>query len=196
MSSILDMVRASLGDSAVKQISEKLGQDTAKTEDAVKTALPMIVGALAKSAQKGNADGLAQALERDHDGGILDNVSDFMRRGNFEQGSGILGHVMGDKAGAAAKALGSSTGIDSDKAGSLMAMLAPVVMGAMGKVKQEKGLDADSLKRVLSGEEREIDQQAPGIMGAIGGLLDADGDGDTDFSDLLAQGRRGLSRFF
>lgn len=196
MSSILEMVRASLSDSAVSQISKTLGEDKSKTEDAVKTALPMIVGALSRSAQKGNAEGLANALERDHDGGILNNVSDFMSGGNFEQGSGILGHVMGGKVDAAAKALGGTAGIEREKAASLMAMLAPVVMGAMGKVKRDKGLDADSLKRVLGGEEREIDQQAPGIMGAIGGLLDADGDGDTDMADLLAQGRKSLSRFF
>ena len=55
MSSILEMVRASLGDSAVSQISKTLGEDKSKTEDAVKTALPMIVGALSRSALSRNA---------------------------------------------------------------------------------------------------------------------------------------------
>ncbi len=196
MESLFDMVRSSLGNDAVRQISNELGQDTKKTEDAVSAALPMLIGALSKSARNDNADGLARALERDHDGAILNNVQDFVRNGNFADGAGILGHVLGSKKEQAAAAVGGSAGMENEKASSLMAMLAPVVMGALGKVKREQGLDAGALTRVLAGEEREIEKKAPGVMGALSGMLDADGDGDTDMADLLAQGRRTLSRFF
>jgi hypothetical protein len=192
---IMDLVKSSLSNDVISKIGRHLGQDEDRTQGAVSTALPMLIGALSKSAGRDSGEGLARALDTRHSGDILDNVKGFLDAGDFADGAGILGHVLGNKTEQAATALGGSTGLKKEQASSLMAMLAPVVMGALGKVKRQQNFDAGALTKALAGQEREIDKRTPGLMGALGGLLDADGDGDTDLADLLAQGRRGLSKF-
>jgi hypothetical protein len=60
-------------------------------------------------------------------------------------------------------------------------MLAPIVMGYLGKQKQTQGVGADGLGGLLGGLMGGAQQQQPqgsdGIMGMLGGLLDSDGDG-------------------
>lgn len=54
-------------------------------------------------------------------------------------------------------------------------MLAPVVMGALGKQKQESGLDVGALAQMLGGQQSQM--QSNPLMAAATALLDADGDG-------------------
>jgi hypothetical protein len=73
--------------------------------------------------------------------------------------------------------LSQTTGLDAGKAGQLLIMLAPLVMGALGRAKQERGLDAGGLSNLLAGERVNLNQSAPGVMGMLGRFLDRDGDG-------------------
>ena len=196
MDTVLDLIRSAMGAKAVDQISEQLGQDHDATTNAVRSAMPVLIGALGKRAQSDGGSGLARAIDKDHDGSILTNVEGFLKAGDFRDGAGILGHLFGAKTNQAATAVGKSAGLNAGQASSLMVMLAPIVMGALGKMKKDSNLDAGRLTEVLSGQGKDLDQRTPGLMGAIGGLLDADGDGDTDLADLLAHGRRHLINFF
>ena len=45
---------------------------------------------------------------------------------------------------------------------SLMGMLAPMVMGAIGKKKRDDGMDRGGLGGMLKGERKQIEQQASG----------------------------------
>lgn len=55
---------------------------------------------------------------------------------------------------------------------------------------------AQALNSVLDGEADMLEKKAPGVMGALGGFLDADGDGDTDLSDILSHGAKSLGGLF
>ena len=56
-----------------------------------------ILGAMANNASKpGGADSLLGALQKDHDGSILDNLGGFLGQPNTDDGNGILGHVFGN----------------------------------------------------------------------------------------------------
>ena len=58
----------------------------------------MLVGALARNAQDpSKAGALSNALSRDHDGSVLDDVAGYLGRGDDADGDGILGHVLGGK---------------------------------------------------------------------------------------------------
>ena len=76
-----------------------------------------------------------------------------------------------------------------------MATLAPILMGAIGKTRQEQQLSPRDLRRALDDEEQEFDRRSPTMLGAVWRLLDADGDGDTDIGDLMKHGARGLGGF-
>ena len=186
MSSMLDSVMARIGDRDISELSRAVGADEGSTREALGAALPMILAGLAKnSAQPAGAAALDSALERDHDGGLLDNLSGFLGRGDAGPGEAILGHVFGNRRGAVETGVSRSSGIDPAQAARLMAMAAPIVMAVLGKQRRQKQLDAGGLGDLLQQQHREVQQRAP-QLGGLARLLDADGDGSV--ADDIASG--------
>jgi len=140
--------------------------------------VPLLLSALSRNAQRpGGAEALSAALERDHDGSVLDNLQGFL--GNYQEsnGAGILGHVLGEKRPAVESALGQSTGLDSGQIGRVLEMAAPIVMGLLGRQQRRQGLDAQGLAGLLMNENQHIQRRAPEAQGLLSQLLDQDGDG-------------------
>ena len=196
MSSIFDLITSSLDSGSMAQISKQLGQDTGTTRTAINSALPMLLGALKKSSQADSGEGLARALNTKHDGSILDDVAGYLSKNDQTDGAGILKHVLGSNRDLAASTLQMASGVGKEQASSLLATLAPVVLGALGKAKRDSGLRDEDLTRVLDGETRVLEEKAPGMMAALTGVLDADGDSDTDLSDVLSRGSKMLGGLF
>ena len=195
MSALMDLLQSTIKDSSIGEISRQLGQDERTTSDAIDTALPMLIGALKRSTASDDGAGLERALEKKHDGSILDDVAGYVSKNDQTDGRGILGHILGQNRDAAAMVLGAQSGIGEGKAASLMATLAPVVLGALGKAREQKNLKGGDLTRLLADESDSLTQRSPSVMGAISGLLDRDGDGDTDLLDINKAGKAGLGQF-
>lgn len=197
MSSILDALTSQLGGDAVSQISRQLGSDSNATSGAIAAALPMILGGLISNAGDDNgASALGKALDRDHDGSLLDDLGGFLGNNSVQDkhGGGILGHVFGSKdGGAAAGAVAKSSGLDSRAAGQLMKILAPMVMAQLGRQKRQSNLDNTGLSDLLRGERRQIEARPE--MGMFGKMLDRDGDGSA-LDDLAKAGAGMLGGLF
>jgi hypothetical protein len=192
----MDLVMGQLSGAPTKRISNNLGADEGAVGSAIGMALPMLLGALSRNASNDEgARSLDGALEKDHDGSILDNLSGFLGQPEQGPGDGILRHVLGAKRPAVEQGLSKSTGLDAGTIGQLLITLAPVVLGAIGKAKREKQMDAGGLSQFLAGERQEIEQSAPDKMGLIAGLLDADGDGQIE-ADEIAKGVGLLGKLF
>lgn len=177
MSSLLDSVMDQLGGSNLQQLSQAVGADEGTTRNALSAALPMILAGLAKNASRPEgAAALNNALAKDHDGGLLDNLSGFLGEGNASPGEAILGHVFGDRKPAVAKGVSKTSGIDAAQAAKLLAMAAPLVMAYLGKQRRQKQLDPGALGQMLEHEQQEIQRKAP-ELGGLGRMLDSDGDG-------------------
>lgn len=176
--SLLDMVQQRLGGQAVDQISRRIGADPGTTGNAIDAALPLLLSALARNATAGGeAESIDTAITQDHDGSILDDVPGFLNQAESGPGDGILRHVLGGRQQTVQTGLGQATGLDPQKAGQLLAMLAPLVMGALGRAKRERGLDTNSLSNLLSGEQDRLQETAPGVMGTLSRFLDRNNDG-------------------
>lgn len=194
MSSLLDMLERQIGDPQIRRISNTVGADEGQVRTAVAGALPLLVSALADNAKKPQgAQALAGALERDHDGGLLDKVDDFLGQGNTADGFGILGHVLGNRRSAAEQGIGRASGLDGSQVAQLLALLAPLVMGALGRVKQERDMGPGGLSDLL-GKEREQVQSRAGGKDLLTTFLDRDGDGSM-MDDALEMGAGLLSGF-
>lgn len=177
MTALLDLLQDQIGDGEIAQLSRSLGAGEDQVRKAVAGALPLLVSGLAENArQPQGAAALAGALERDHDGGILEQIGGFLSQGNAGDGVGILGHVFGERREAAAKGVGQLSGLDAGKAGQLLALLAPIVLGALGRVKRERSMGPGDLGDLL-GRERDTLRQRGGGQDLLTSLLDRDGDG-------------------
>src|SRR3954471_15475061 len=167
--SLLEMLQQQIGGQAVDHISQKLGADRGTTGNAIDAALPLLLSAGARNA--GNpqqAQSLDRAVSQDHDGSILNDVPGFINRAQSGPGAGILNHILGGQQQAVQNGLSQTTGLDAGRTGQLLTMLAPLVMGAVGRAKRENQLDSNGLSTMLTGEQERLKESAPGVMGALG----------------------------
>ena len=177
--SIFDMIMGQLNGDKLRQLGQQAGTDEGKAKQGMQAVIPVLLGAMERNAGDGaGAQALKSALEKDHDGSILDNLGDFL--GNPEQGngSGILKHVLGERKGKVEERLAQRSGLEQGALGKLMELAAPLVMGALGQQqKQAGGFNTDMLGELL-GKQREASESGGGILGMAADMLDSDGDGD------------------
>jgi hypothetical protein len=177
MSALMEILGQSLGGDTMDQIGDQLGVDRATAASAVGVALPVLVGALSRNASTpGGHDALESALERDHDGGILDDLGGFLGGGAGGAGGSILGHVLGGRRDSMAESVGRASGLDAGSAAQLLAMLAPIVLGALTRARQQGG--GGALTDILGGAQSRMQQTAPQGMDIVTQMLDSNHDGN------------------
>ena len=175
MTSILDAVRQQLGPDTIQQMSGAIGADPSATANAVNLAIPALLGGLSQNAaQPQGAAALDSALNQ-HDGSILDNLGGLLGGGGGGgAGAAILGHIFGSRRAPVEQGVGKATGLDAAQVARLMAMLAPIVMGVLGRMKKEKGLDASRLPDVLQqsgGDNNQLDDLLRMGTSVLGGMF-------------------------
>lgn len=194
MSFITDMIVQQIGTSGAKMVADKFGIPQSVAQMAISAALPMLVGGLGRNAaEPAGAESLSGALDK-HDGGVMNDLMGLLGGQQPEKqddGMAILGHILGNKKQNASQALGQTAGLDPAQSEELMAMLAPIVLGQLGKTKKEEGLDASGLAKLLGQEKEVADEQ----LGGMARLLDMDGDGDVT-NDMLKLGGSLLGGLF
>ena len=186
MSSILDLLGSQLGSAEMKQLAAQIDAPHQQTASAVQAALPMLLGALQRNASTpGGADSLLSALDRNHDGSVLDDVAGFF--GQAATGSDLqsLDHIFGGRKAPVADAVSRASGLGAGQVTQLLAQLAPLVLGALGRMRKTQGVDAGGLGDLLGGAMSQLHASNTGLGGLLGGLLDADGDGS--IADHLLQ---------
>lgn len=178
MNALTQMITQQLAGSAISQISSRLGADPGTTGKAVSIAVPLLVSALAhNSSTPEGAEALNQAIARDHDGSILDNLGSFLGNTEAANGAGILGHVFGNNQSNVENSLAQNTGLDPSAASQLLQTIAPLVMGALGKTQQQQGLDANGLSAYLDEQHQQTQAAAPDVMGMLSSFIDTNKDG-------------------
>ena len=187
MANLIELLQSQMTDQVLDSLTSKIGAtDRTQTKAAADGIFSTLATALSKNVQKpGGADGLLGALDRDHDGSYLDDIVG-MLGGQQQQrqpqnqstlnGAGILKHVLGGNQSNVIDMVAKMSGLNSNSSGSLLTMLAPMVLGALGKQKNQNGLDASGITDLLTNSVKsQANNNAQ--MGFIGKLLDADGDG-------------------
>lgn len=174
--SLLDMMMSQLGGQSA-ELSRQLGADQDQTRTAMAAAVPLLMGALTRNASEPDgAASLLSALSRDHDGSILDNLGGALAAPDTAAGDGILGHVLGSRRTAVEAGVSQSSGMEPKAVSRMLTMLAPVIMGAVGRTQRQQNLDAGGLAAML-GSERDQALAAAPDLGMLGNLLDSDNDG-------------------
>jgi len=197
---LMDLVKGQLGQAAMQQIAKQLGggANPQQVSTATDGILSTLMSALANNtkSQEG-ASSLLNALDNDHDGGILDNLEDLIG-GNTSNinprsanGAGILKHLLGNNQSSAIDMITKMSGLGGSQAGSLMTMLAPILMGTLGKQKSQQGLDIGGLANLLNGQTHQRRSSGNPLFDMANKFLDADGDGSA-VDDIMSKVGGGL----
>lgn len=175
----MDILQGQLSEEMVGQLSEHIGAEPQQTAQAANGIFATLLGGLANNASsEGGLAALGSALDRDHDGSMLDDlagmVGGMLQGGGQESratnGLGMLGHILGDRQEVAAEQIGQSSGLSAGQVMKLLPILAPIVMSVLGKTKSSGGLDLGSLAGVLMGGAQQAQQQ-DGMGDLLGNIL-------------------------
>jgi hypothetical protein len=128
----------------------------------------------------GGGGGMANIL-----GGLLGTAPASSRTGNI---GGILGNILGgaNNVPQVQQGVSKASGLSASQIGLLMSILAPLIMGALGKMKRQQGLDAGGLARVLENDRNTIQQRVPEAAN-MPKILDSNRDGKVDMKDDIAK---------
>ena len=127
------------------------------------------------TAKPSGAQALDSALAKDHDGSIFDNLGGFLDGAASGPGAGILGHVLGGSRPQVEQKIAETSGLSLDKVAPLLITVAPLVMGALGKLKRDKNLDATAVANTLATERKAAEDNDGGnvlssVLGMLGGM--------------------------
>lgn len=203
MSGLMDLISQHIGKDQISQIAKHIGASPEQTESAVSLAIPTLLGAVARKADSNEgASELHQAVQSHDSGSMLGGLGGLLSGsagsaitsalgGGGSGGVGdLLGSLLGGRQSKVEQGIGKASGLSATQIGSLMSMLAPLIMGTLGKTVQSKNMDADGMAGMLRDEKKSMENQASG--GLLSGLLDQDGDGDFDFQDIMKLGMKKL----
>jgi len=168
----------------VGRIATTLGFDRNKIQSAITGAVPALLAAFNDAAtQPGGAQKVADAAGQQ--AGSLGNLARVLTAGEpsslVDKGSQLLSLlVSGQNQNALIGAIAKFTGLGQGASGSLLGMLAPIVMGTIGKHQSAAGaLDANGIATLFAGQKDNIAAALPSGFGNLlsgTGLLNSLGD--------------------
>jgi hypothetical protein len=155
----------------VGRIAAALGLNRSDAQSGVSAAVPALLAAFTGLADKpGGAQSLVNTIKQQS--GVADNFASMIGGSNqasfIDRGSSLLTSMLGSSdASSLAGAVGRFAGLGQTKATSLLGMLAPLVMGLIGKQIGTRGIDVGSLTSLLASQRDQIAQALPSGMGQM-----------------------------
>jgi hypothetical protein len=169
----------------INDISKKVGARPEEVQKAAKMSVPTLVEALNKNAEdEEKRASLNKALE-DHSEDNVEDLQGFLNNIDLQDSQKMLGHILGGKKTQVESNISKSSGLSSGQVSSVLAMLAPILIGILGKKKKAENISKDklpdltgSLGNILGGGS------GGGIMDMAKKILDKDQDGSI-MDDLM-----------
>lgn len=178
---------ASLADMLVQQVTsaaQASGQqlpgdaDPQASQAGLAAAIPLLMTALSRNAQSPDgADALHQAIAKDHDGSVMDNLPAYLNNPNYADGAGILKHALGGNQASVEQSMAQTTGLDPATIAKLLQFAAPLVLGMLAKRQREQGLSSKDLSNILEQDRAQQSATNPDMMDLVSKYLDTNKDG-------------------
>ena len=173
---LIELITGNAGNQVASQAENKFGISKNQIIALLAVAAPLVISYLRKKSQEdpNEAEALNNALDKDHDGSILDNPAQVEAR--VQEGGSILDHIFGGQKAQVENQLSQNTGISMDKIGPVLAMLAPLIMGYVGKEKQSNGVNSggglgDLLGGILGGAQNQAQAEPSNPLNDILGSV-------------------------
>jgi hypothetical protein len=181
---VVSLVMQFLTPDMVGRIATALGFDRNKAQSAISGAVPALLAAFnGVATQPGGAQKLADAARQQTSS--LGNFASVLAAGGqsslLDKGSQLLSSLVGGQdQNALIGAIAKFTGLGQGASGSLLGMLAPIVMGTIGQHQSAAGgLDAKGIANLFASQKDNIAAALPSGFGSLlsgTGLLNSLGD--------------------
>jgi hypothetical protein len=165
---LIDLVKSQLGGQVLSQVSGLLGESPDKTQAAVNGAVPALLGGLLGNATKGNGAANMLSALNGLDDSMVGNFAGLLGGGNqssglMDMGGKLLGSLLGGGGvGGLTNAIAGFSGLGKGAAGSLLGLLAPLLMGTIKRqLTGGGGLNVGNLTNLLMGQKDNITAAMP-----------------------------------
>ncbi len=129
-----------LSSDSVSGVSKATKADNNEVASVLNAALPMLLkGAKKQSEDKDTAESFATAL-LSHGKKDTSNLSSFLKNVDLDDGSKIIGHLLG-KDDDSVKKIAKSSGVSTKKTGDILSAAAPLLMSLLGQESASKKSD-------------------------------------------------------
>ena len=174
---LTSLVMQFLTPEVIEKIASFLGLDRAATQKAAGGAVPALLAGLSELvATPAGASQLSKVLSQQQSGGLTDLLRNAGPQGLAETGSSMLSGLFGGRTmDTMAQAVGKFAGMGDSGGKSLLSVLGPIVLGALGQQQRNAGLDANGLAGLLRSQKDQIASAIPsGLADQLGaaGLID------------------------
>ena len=202
---LVDIIKDQVSGQVLGQISNAVGENSDKTQSVIEGAIPALLGGFMDKASTSEGAGALFEAVNGQDDSILDNLSGLIGSDNktslIESGGNVLGSLFGGSgASGLISAVSGSSGMSAGGAGTVLSMLAPVVMGTVKKsMAGGDANDANGLASMLMSQKDNIAGAMPsgladqlgasGLMSNVGNLFS----GGAGIAGAAAAGVAGLA---
>lgn len=161
---ILDLAKGALGGAVMDQIGGLLGESRENTQSALGAALPAILGGMMQTASSPAGAGSLAQMADEADGGLLDDIGGLVSNNSgmlMSLGVPLLGMLFGGKQDGLVSTIARVAGVGSGSAGTLLKVVAPLVMSMIGKQKKEQNLNTDQFASMLMDQKQHVASAMP-----------------------------------
>jgi hypothetical protein len=183
---LLETILSAQNGAPVRGLAQSFGLEEGQAASALKALLPALSGGLKNNvASQGGIESLLGALASGSHERYLEEPSRLGRQETTLDGNAILGHLLGTKdvSRNVASHASSQTGLPVDLLKKMLPVVATLAMGALSRNTAQQGIQRPSAAQAPAGD----------LMGMLGPMLDADGDGSVA-DDLLGLAGKFFSR--
>jgi len=172
--SLLSAAKSYLTPDVVRNASVMTGESESATRQAMHGGIASVFTGLTNMASTSEGESTLGSLSREPAlGRLLNNVSSSFSgiesSSLMNSGQTLMGKIFGDHTTGVSDLVARSSGISSSSSGKLMAMLAPLTLGVLGKYAAAHGLNATGLANSLTQQKDEFAAAAPaGLFKLLG----------------------------
>lgn len=157
-----------LSSDSVSGVSKATKADNNEVASVLNAALPMLLkGAKKQSEDKDTAESFATAL-LSHGKKDTSNLSSFLKNVDLDDGSKIIGHLLG-KDDDSVKKIAKTSGVSTKKTGDILSAAAPLLMSLLGQESASKKSDNNVALELAGALLKNVD-----VGDLIGDLLGGD----------------------
>lgn len=179
MPSILDLVRDTVTPEITRTIGTVVGETPDATRDTLRAAVPSVLAGVIDTASTPAGAERVRSLIADggYGAGTLDHLGSMLGQAGsadtlVKSGTRLLSSLFGSRMDGITDLVANAGGVRRSSASTILGLVAPIVMGVIGKQIAGRGLDASGLLNMLSGQRASILSAAPAGLAALFGMRD------------------------
>ena len=165
---LFEELREVLVGEVASKAANVLGEKEEKVKIALEGLIPTVVGGLMKrAANEAGATTLMNVVKKgNHDGSIIEQLDDLLKNkesfaGLVEKGNSVVSMLLPDKKSSIAAMISQFAGVRNSTATALLSVVAPLVVGKLGKLVTSQGLDKNGLANIILDQKSILLDETP-----------------------------------